>query len=151
MCDFKKYQREQPPAIAKFRRAVEHIIILNKLNKSTKSQFLDLLVNLQMKIKIDKLENKKKRMRKFNNNINNNGAPTSKGAPRNTNGSILIANGIDRRKSHINTIAMNANRLQLGQRKSILSTNIDTHKKLLAMNHLISSRDRNTKFNKTKT
>ena len=124
MCDFKKYQREQPPAIAKFRRAVEHIIILNKLNKSTKSQFLDLLVNLQMKIKIDKLENKKKRMRKFNHNSNKNGAPASKGGT----SSILNANGIDRRKSHINTIAMNANRLQLGQRKSILSSNIDTHK-----------------------
>jgi len=104
MCDFKKYQREQPPAIAKFRRAVEHIIILNKLNKSTKSQFLDLLVNLQMKIKIDKLENKKKRMRKFNpinnHNINNNnGVPASKGGPiriTSNQSSILNANGIQK-------------------------------------------------------
>ena len=60
MCDFKKYNRSEPSSIAKFRRAVEHVIILNKLNKKSKCKLLDLLYDLQLKLKKETLESKKR-------------------------------------------------------------------------------------------
>ena len=43
ICDFKKYSRKPKSPIEKLRRAVEHIIVLNQLNKKTKGKFLSLL------------------------------------------------------------------------------------------------------------
>ena len=43
ICDFKKYSRKPKSPIEKLRRAVEHIIVLNQLNKKTKGKFLALL------------------------------------------------------------------------------------------------------------
>lgn len=52
LCDFKLFATVSSP-LKRFRRAVNYVIILNKSNKSSKSKFLELLDNMQSKIKRD--------------------------------------------------------------------------------------------------
>ena len=50
LCDFKLFATDANP-LMRFRRAVNHIIILNKSNKSSKNKFVKLLGNVQTQIK----------------------------------------------------------------------------------------------------
>ena len=108
MCDFKKYDRNEPTSIIKFRRAVEHVIILNKLNKKTKCKLLDLLDELQLKLKKEKLENKKRQMRRLNRQISTERYTADQMANK------IKKNLEGRRKSNFNVITKNNNTLVFG-------------------------------------
>ena len=62
ICDFRVLQeREKLTPKEKFKRAVNHVIILNRVNTKTRSKFLDVLQAMQEKIAREKYEEKKKR------------------------------------------------------------------------------------------
>lgn len=52
LCDFKLFAPSASP-LMRFRKAVNYVITLNRLNKSSKSKFVELLGNVQAKIKKD--------------------------------------------------------------------------------------------------
>ena len=63
VCDFIKFSRTQPSALFKFKRAVNHVIMLNKINKKTQSKFLEILNQMKQKIKSNNSNTKKRQLR----------------------------------------------------------------------------------------
>ena len=66
LCDFKLFATVSSP-LKRFRRAVKHVIILNKSNKSSKSKFMEILSEVQSNVKKDmrrKMKDIQKEIRK---------------------------------------------------------------------------------------
>ena len=88
---------------------MEHVIVLNKLNTKTKCKLLDLLNELQLKLKKEKLENKKRQMRRLNRRISADRFTADQMANK------IKKNLEERRESYFNVIAKNNNTLVFGQ------------------------------------
>lgn len=54
ICDFKLYQRKPMTPLERFKRAVDHTIVLNKLNSRSKKAFAWVLNEVRKKVKKDK-------------------------------------------------------------------------------------------------
>lgn len=85
------------------------MIVLNKLNTKTKCKLLDLLNELQLKLKKEKLENKKRQMRRLNRRISADRFTADQMANK------IKKNLEERRESYFNVIAKNNNTLVFGQ------------------------------------